>query len=116
MKYIIRELIGEKCMTQQAGQQLYEMIYPKLQAGQTVELDFIGVKRFLSVFFNFAIGQLLRDLDPTVLLRLLTVANLTPIGQQTYDRVLDNAKQYYSLNEQEQDAVDTIVLEHAALL
>lgn len=114
MRYAIPEMIGENCMTQQSGQQIYEMIYPRLQAGQPVELDFAGAKRFLSVFFNFAIGQLLRDFDVKTLDRLLSVSNLSPVGQQTYDRVLENAKQYYALDEKGQENIDAIVIEQAA--
>lgn len=95
-------------MTQQAGQQVYELIYPKFQAGQPVELDFTEVKRFLSVFFNFAIGQLLRDIKAEDLDHLLVVSNLNPVGQQAYDRVIENAKAYYS-NEMYRKAVDEMV-------
>lgn len=115
MKYAIREVIGENCMTQQSGQQIYEMIYPRLQAGQPVELDFAGAKHFLSVFFNFAIGQLLRDLDAKTFDRLLTVSNLSPVGQQTYDRVLENAKRYYSEPKYRQ-AVDEMIEEQSVCL
>jgi hypothetical protein len=70
----------------------------------------------LSVFFNFAIGQLLRDLESVTLDRPLTVSHLGPVAQQAYDRVIDNAKRYYALDPQGQDAVDQIILEQAALL
>jgi hypothetical protein len=116
MKHMILRLIGENCMTQQAGQQIYDKVHPQLQAGQPVELDFTGVKRFLSVFFNYAIGQLLRDIDSNTLDRLLTVSNLTPVGQQTYDRVLENAKHYYALDQKGQDVIDAIVSDQAALI
>lgn len=114
MKYMIKDLIGENCMTQQAGQQVYEMIYPKLLEDQSVELDFTGVKRFLSVFFNFVIGQLLRDMDSARVDRLLTVSHLTPVGQQTCDQVWENARHYYALDEKEQETIDAIVIEQAA--
>ena len=96
MRYRIYELIGENCMTQQAGQQIYNLIHPKLQAGQPVELDFTRVRRFLSVFFNFALGQLLCDIKAEDLDRLLTTSNLNPVGQQACTRVLENASHYYS--------------------
>lgn len=83
-------------MTQQAGQKVYELIHPTIQAGHSVELDFAGVRRFLSVFFNFAIGQLLRDIKTEDLDRLLTMSNLNSVGQQACDRVLENALHYYS--------------------
>lgn len=99
-------------MTQQAGQQIYDLIHPNLQAGQPVELDFAGVRRFLSVFFNFAIGQLLRDIKAEDLDRLLSVSNLNPVGQQAYDRVLENAKHYYS-DENYRQAVDEMASEQS---
>jgi hypothetical protein len=113
MKYKIYELIGENSMSQKAGQQIYDLIYPQLQAGKAVELDFAGVRRFLSVFFNFAIGQLLRDIKPEDLDQLLVVSNLSPLGQETYDNVIENAKRYYS-DEQYREAVNEMILEQSA--
>lgn len=113
MKYKVYELIGENSISQKAGQQIYDLIHPQLQAGKPVELDFAGVRRFLSVFFNFAIGQLLRDIKAEDLDRLLVVSNLNPLGQETYDNVIDNAKRYYS-DEQYREAVDEMVLEQSA--
>ncbi|MUG99807.1 DUF4325 domain-containing protein [Scytonema sp. UIC 10036] len=112
MKYKVYELIGENCMSQQAGQQIYNLIHPQLQAGKSVELDFTGVRRLLSVFFNFAVGQLLRDIKPEDLDRLLVVSHLSPIGQQTYDNVIENALRYYS-NENYRKAVDEMILEQS---
>ncbi len=112
MKYKVYELIGENCMSQQAGQQIYNLIHPKLQAGESVELDFTDVRRLLSVFFNFAIGQLLRDIKAEDLDRLLVVSNLSPVGQQTYDNVIENALHYYS-DEQYRKAVDEMILEQS---
>lgn len=112
MKYKVYELIGENCMSQQAGEEIYNLIYPKLQAEESVELDFTGVRRLLSVFFNFAIGQLLRYIKAEDLDRLLVVSNLSPVGQQTYDNVIENAKYYYS-DEQYRKAVDEMILEQS---
>jgi STAS-like domain of unknown function (DUF4325) len=113
MKYKVYELIGENSISQKAGQQIYDLIYPQLQAGKPVELDFASVRRFLSVFFNFAIGQLLHDIKPEDLEQLLVVSNLNPLGQETYDNVIENAKRYYS-DEQYRQAVDEMVLEQSA--
>ncbi len=112
MKYKVYELIGENCMSRQAGEEIYNLIYPKLQAGESVDLDLTGVRRLLSVFFNFAIGQLLRDIKAKDLDRLLVVSNLSPVGQQTYDNVIENAKYYYS-DEQYRKAVDEMILEQS---
>ncbi len=113
MKYKVYELIGENCISRNAGQQIYDRIHPQLQAGKSVELDFAGVRRFLTVFFNIAIGQLLRDIRAEDLDQLLVVSNLSPLGQQTYDNVIEYAKPYYS-DEQYREAVDEMVLEQSA--
>ncbi|WNZ47522.1 STAS-like domain-containing protein [Leptolyngbya boryana CZ1] len=115
MKLNIYEYFGENCMTQQNGKQLYGEIYPALQAGEPVELDFTGVKRFLSVFFNFAIAPLLKDIDSETLDRLLTVSNLNPVGQEAFDRVMENALRYYSEPAYRQ-AVDQMVEEQSVCL
>jgi hypothetical protein len=112
MKYKIYDLFGENCMSQLNGQQLYDSIYPQLKAGEIVELDFTEVRRFLSIFFNFAIGQLLRDIPVEELDRLLVISNLSPLGEQTYQDVMENAKQYYS-NEQYRQVVDEMILEYS---
>jgi len=115
MKYRVCELIGENCLSQQAGQQIYDLIYPQLKSGNSVELEFIGVRRFLSVFFNFAIGQLLRDIDSEDLDRLLVVSHLNTVGQQTYDNVIENAKHYYS-DAQYRKVVDEMIAEESLCL
>ncbi len=61
-----------------------------------MELDFAGVRRFLSVFFNFALGQLLYDIKAEDIDRLLTISNLNPVGQQACSRVMEDALHYYS--------------------
>lgn len=112
MKYKVCEIIGENAMSQKTGQQIYNLIHPQLQAGESVELDFAGVKRLLSVFFNFAIGQLLHDITTEDFDRLLVVSNLNPVGQQTYNNVIENATHYYS-DEKYRKAIDEMILEQS---
>lgn len=57
------EVIGEYAIAADSGQKLYDQIHPELLDGKSVELDFSGVEIFTSAFFNFAIGQLLRDIS-----------------------------------------------------
>lgn len=108
----IRNFVGERCVTSQDGQRVYEKIYPKLVAGEKIRLDFEGVTVFASPFFNFAIGQLLKDLKPDDLNRLLSVEHLVPDGMLVWHRVVKNAKEYYT-NLNARRAVDEI-LKHQA--
>ena len=113
MKYQILNLIGQNCMTMDAGQQIYDLVHPLLLDGRTVELDFAGVRRIASPFLNFAIGQLLSDIPDVNLDRLLKITNMEPFAKEALDYVLENAKQYYS-NSQYREAVDTSMQEMLA--
>ena len=113
MSYRIYEITGEYATDADSGQQVYDLIHSALLAGHSVELDFNGVSVFASAFFNFAIGQLLKDLSPDKLNELLKISNLSPNGHSILKRVIENAKHYYS-DVQYQNAVDTVLEQYAA--
>ncbi|WP_445630565.1 STAS-like domain-containing protein [Nostoc sp. DSM 114167] len=96
MKHEILTLISKNCITPSDGQKVYDLVYPELLAEHQVELDFAGVEIFASPFFNFAIGQLLRDIEPDKLNRLLKFSNLNAVGKQILKLVIENSKRYYS--------------------
>jgi STAS-like domain of unknown function (DUF4325) len=112
MKYNIYEVIGKNCMTPNDGKKVYNLTHPELLAEHHVELDFAEVDIFASPFFNFAIGQLLRDIQPEKLNELLKISNLNPIGKQVLKQVIENSKQYYS-NEDTRKVIDRVVTEQA---
>lgn len=113
MEINIRQDLGENCMTLKQGQSLHDAIYPQLQSGETVELDFLGVKIFASPFFNYAIGQLLRDLKADRLNELLIIKNLNAVGSNTLELVIENAQRYYS-DAKFRHAKDEVIREMAA--
>ena len=110
MKLNIREMIGIRCIIKDDGQRVYEAIYPSLQKGESVILDFTGVTQFASPFFNFAIGQLLRDFSVDSLRQILTIENLVPDGRAVVDRVIENASRYHT-DIDYQKVVDAILQE-----
>ena len=55
---------------------------PELVADREVTLDFDGVSVFASPFLNAAIGQLLKDVRPEDLNRLLRIEKLNPTGDR----------------------------------
>jgi hypothetical protein len=113
MKINIKQDIGENCMTVKQGQKLYDTIYPALIAAKTVEIDFLGVRIFASPFFNYAIGQLLRDLTAEQLNEFLVIRNLNAVGSSTLELVIENAGRYYS-DENFRHAKDEVMREMAA--
>ena len=113
MRCIVNEITGAFAIAPDNGQKLYDQIHPLLLAGQTVELDFDGVRVFASAFFNFAVGQLLKDLSSDLLNQQLHITNLSENGQAILRRVIENAKRYYA-EPRYQQAVDSAVEEYAA--
>jgi hypothetical protein len=115
MKYNIHAIVGKNGMTSQDGQEVYNAIYPELKAGHQIELDFAEVQIFASPFFNFAIGHLLKDIQPDALNQLLKISNLNPVGMKILKRVIENSKEYYS-NANARKAIEEVFRERAESL
>ena len=49
----------------------------------------------MSPFFNFAIGQLLKDIAEVDLRRLLQIEHLNETGRLVVERVIENAAKYH---------------------
>jgi hypothetical protein len=109
-KLKIADLVGEHCVTSEDGQKVYDEIVPRLRSNEEVCLDFDGVSVFASPFFNFAVGQLLKDFSSDKLNELLSVDNLIPDGTSVWKRVVQNAKDYYQ-NPEVKKAFDTTIEE-----
>ncbi|MBD2387345.1 STAS-like domain-containing protein [Cylindrospermum sp. FACHB-282] len=115
MIYKIYELVGECAITADDGQKVYDQIHPQLLAGHPVELDFTGVKILATLFFNFAIGQLLKDISADNLNQLLKFPALSSHGVTILERVIPSAKRYY-FDEQHRKAVDSVMADMAATI
>lgn len=101
----IKDFIGQRCITSEDGQRVYDKVCLKLKAAEDVQLDFDGVTVFASPFFNFAIGQLYRDFSGEVLRKHLKAENLSSNGAMILNRVIKNSKAYYE-NPEHRKAVD----------
>lgn len=113
MIYKIYEITGAYATDADSGQQVYDRVHAALAAGQSVELDFTGVEIFASAFFNFAIGQLLKDFPADHLNAQLKITNLSDSDRAILKRIIENAKHYYS-DPKYQNAVDSVLEEYAA--
>lgn len=96
MKVSVKDKVGPRCIIKEDGQIIYDEIHEALKNGETVILNFEGVDQFASPFFNFAIGQLLRDVAETDLRRLLKTEHLNETGELVLERVIENAAQYHA--------------------
>jgi len=95
MRVTIKDMTGTRCIVKEDGQRVYDTIHNALKQGETVVLDFEGVSQFASPFFNFAIGQLLKDTKEGDLRRLLQIENLNATGRLVVERVIENAARYH---------------------
>ena len=108
----VREITGAYAISADNGQQLYDQIHGALLETRSVELDFSGVSVFTSAFFNFAIGQLLKDISAEDLNRCLIITALDQNGEPILRHTITNAKRYYS-DLQYQEAINTVLEEYA---
>lgn len=95
MRVSVMDRIGPRCIIKEDGQAIYNAIHGALQNGETVTLDFDGVGQFASPFFNFAVGQLLKDIEEADLRRLLQIEHLNETGRLVVERVIENAAKYH---------------------
>ena len=112
MKMMIKNEIGPRCIIKEDGQKIYDTIVELLMKGDTVTLDFEGVTQFASPFFNFAIGQLLKNIKERVLFSLLQLEHLNETGELIVDRVIENATRYHG-SEDFRKIVDDILKRQA---
>ena len=96
MKIYVENEIGSRCIVKDDGQKIYDAIHHTLLNKESVTLDFEGVNQFASPFFNFAIGQLLKDITKEDLRELLQIEHLNESGKQVVKRVIKNAAEYHS--------------------
>ena len=112
MKIAIKDKIGPRCIIKEDGQKIFDAIHEGLKKGEAVTLDFKAVSQFASPFFNFAIGQLLKDIKEGDLRRLLHIENLNETGKMVVERVIENAAKYHG-NKDYRKIVDDILEEQA---
>ena len=95
MRLSIKDTIGPRCIIKEDGQKIYDAIHEPLKKGEKVTLDFDDVTQFASPFFNFSIGQLLKDIRESDLRQLLQIENLNQTGTLVVERVIENAAKYH---------------------
>lgn len=90
MKITVKDIIKSKrCITKEDGQKIYRKIHKLLKEKRVVTLDFSGTTQFSASFFNYAIGQLLKDITEKDLRRLLQIENLDG-ARKLIERVIKN--------------------------
>ncbi|WP_242317085.1 STAS-like domain-containing protein [Bacillus cereus group sp. BfR-BA-01489] len=98
MNILVFDVVGESALSMQKGEKLYEMMIENLKSGKEVELDFNGVQKFASPFFNASIGRLLKDFTPEDLNRRMKFTNLNAVGGSLLRKSIKNSAEYFQDN------------------
>jgi STAS-like domain of unknown function (DUF4325) len=113
MHYKVHEITGKYAIAPKDGQELYDLIFPLIQSGEVVELDFSDIKVVTTAFFNVSTGMLLKDFSRNDLNRQIHVTGLDSDSQNILQQVMDNAEHYYT-DPSYKKAVDTVMEEYFA--
>lgn len=89
-------MIKEICsiaMTEEQGLSVRSAIAPFVDADEPVVLDFSGISLFATMFFNASIGYYVLEKGVEYCTQNIQMTNISPLGKETYDHSLSNAKE-----------------------
>jgi hypothetical protein len=95
MKVPVHKIVGDVCMTYKDGERLQREFREAFDRGDTVELDFVEMRIFVTAFFNAAVASLLENYSRDELERRLKIVNLPLAAKELLDHSLDNADRSY---------------------
>jgi len=85
------------------------IIKPLFDKREQIIIDFEGIRIFTTLFFNTALAKYVMEIGPDKYEGLFELKNLSEVGEVTYQHSLDNAKNYYSMTEDQRMKQDEIL-------
>ncbi len=95
MKVPVHKIVGDVCLTYKDGERLQREFREAFDRGDTVELDFVKMRIFVTAFLNAAVASLLENHSRDELEKRLKIVNLPPAAKELLDHSLDNADRSY---------------------
>lgn len=89
MKIRLVELVGPRCQGLDDGKKLYDLIFPEIKNGRSVELDFSDVELVFSPFLMGAIGKLLNHFEKDTIMQRLVLGPISEEHLKTVNDFLD---------------------------
>lgn len=97
MKLDVGEVVGVHCIASEDGEQVFERVQSALdRRDERVVLDFGAVEIVASPFFNALVGALMEAYETDEINSRVEFANLSGDGRAVLQRVIDNARDYYT--------------------
>ena len=96
----IVDIIGSfLCVSAEDGQRVHDKIVPLLRENKKVVLSFAQVEAMISAFLNSAIGQLYGEFPEDLINDLVAFTEISDEDRLLLQRVVANAKTYFSNRE-----------------
>ena len=102
-------LIGRVCVSGVDGARLKQAICQALDRGESVTLDFAGVKTLASAFLNVAVGSLYATYRREQVDERVLATGLSPANESVLRLVRRNATKFFAAQQAEQDALATAI-------
>ncbi len=67
-----------------------------LDKGEKIIIDFEGISKYTTLFFNFSTGYLVSLLGPEKYGEVISLQGLSPLGKSTYENSYKNAVKKYT--------------------
>lgn len=92
---MVKDKIGEFCITAKDGERLHRLIMDACARNLAVTVDYSGVTRYATPFFNYSYGRLRQHRISRRNNRMVLSINLSPVGKALLRQVEENAKRRY---------------------
>ncbi len=103
------ELVGEKAIEPNKGEEIGNIIKENIQKGNNVEVDFTDITSILSMFLNPAIGDLYGFFSEEEIKRSLKVKNVPNEYLEMFASVINRAKNYYKDSKRKSANLDEVL-------
>ena len=77
MKINLADVVSENCFSIDDGQTLFDLVFPELKEGRSVEIAFNGVKSILTPFLHSSIGNLMEIFSKEIVMEKLVFCNIS---------------------------------------
>ena len=90
MKVQLLKKVGKSCIALEDGLKLYDIVLPKMNRGETVELDFNGIEIIYTPFLNGCIGKLFGHFDKEIIMSRLIFCQIESEHLKKVNEFIDN--------------------------
>ena len=109
MKTIVVNELFKSAFSQENALILRGKIEECLKNEDKIILDFSGISKFTTLFFNFSTGYIISTLGPKKYDEFISVTNLSPLGKSTYESSYKNAVEKYKPNKEVEEKILNII-------